>query len=223
MSSMTARVSELETFRRWRLDEEATLEDILPKLQGGFVATARMDAGSAFHKALELAEPGEFDVLQAQHEGQAYVFHIDTDAELELPSIRELRHSRTFPVDDGYITISGQVDTLLARRVDDHKTTAQMDAEGYFAGYQWRCYLTIFEADVFRWNVFEIREASDRFLAGLPKELSELPGLHYVIHGAHRLEQHRYPGMEADVARMAADFYRFAREHLPERFTAEAA
>lgn len=221
---MLARVSELETFRRWREDDEATLEDILPKLQGGFVATARMDAGSAFHKALELAEPGEFDVLQAHFGGQDYVFHIDTDAELELPHIRELRHSRTFAVDGGEITISGQVDTLLARRVDDHKTTAQMDAEGYFAGYQWRCYLTIFEADVFRWNVFEIREASDRFLDRLPAELRDLPGLHYVVHGAHTLQQHRYPGMEADVARLAADFYRFAKQHLPERFAqAEAA
>lgn len=223
MRAMTCRVSEMETFRRWREDEEATLDDILPKLQGGFVATARMDAGSAFHKALELAEPGEFDVLQTEHEGVAYVFHIDTDAELELPTIRELRHSKTFRVDGGQITVSGQVDTLLARRVDDHKTTAQMDAEGYFAGYQWRCYLTIFEANTFRWNVFEIREASDRFLAGLPAELRDLPGEHYVVHGAHRLEQHRYPGMEADVERLAADFYRFAREHLPERFSAEAA
>lgn len=223
MPAMIARVSELETFRRWREGDEATLEDILPKLQGEFVATARMDAGSAFHKALELSEPGEFTVLQAEHGGQAFVFHIDTDVELELPDIRELRHSKTFKVDDGHITISGQVDSLLARRVDDHKTTAQMDAEGYFAGYQWRCYLTIFEANTFRWNVFEVREASDRFMDGLPDELRGLPGEHYVVHGAHRLEQHRYPGMEADVERLAAEFYRFARDHLPERFHAEAA
>jgi hypothetical protein len=223
MVAMIARVSELETFRRWREDEEATLEDILPKLQGGFVATARMDAGSAFHKALELSEPGEFDLLQAEHEGQAYVFHFDTDAEIELPNIRELRHSKTFHVEGGTITVSGQVDSLLARRVDDHKTTAQMDAEGYFAGYQWRSYLTIFEANTFRWNVFEIREASERFLDTLPADRAALPGQHYVVHGAHRLEQHRYPGMEADVERLAADFYRFALAHLPERFTAEAA
>lgn len=216
---MLARVSELETFRRWREDEEADLPGLLARLRGEEAPSAKMAAGTGFHYALEHAQDGEYAVLQAP----GYVFHLDVDGELELPAIRELRDAITYAVDGGQITVSGQIDARHGRRVDDHKTTAQFDAESYFTGYQWRFYLEIHDADTFRWNVFEIREASATFLRLLPAELCEQPGQHYVVHGMHRLEQHRYPGMADDCARLAADFYRFARQHLPERFTALAA
>lgn len=217
---MLCRVSELESFRRWREDEEAELSALVARLRGEEPASPRMATGTAFHLALEHAQPGEFALLTVP----GYVFHIDADAEIELPSIRELRSHRDYPVDGGVLTVSGQVDGIEARRVDDHKTTQQMDAESYFGGYQWRFYLEIFHANRFRWNVFEIRDASDTFLRKLPKDLAALDAQHFIIHGAHRLEQFRYPSIAADCERLAADFYRFAREHLPERFAvAEAA
>lgn len=216
---MRCRVSEIETFRRWREDPDAELADILPRLRGEEAPSDRMAAGTALHLALEHATDGDYAVLQAP----GFVFHVDLDGELALPVIRELRAGRTYVVDGGEITVSGQVDARDGRRIDDHKSTAQLDVEGYYAGYQWRLYLEIHDADTFRWNVFEIREASDRFLSGLADELRELPARHYVLHGFHRIEQHRYPGMGADCERLVADFYRFAREHLPERFIEEAA
>lgn len=217
---MLCRVSEIEAFRRWREDEEAELDALVARLRGEEPPSDRMATGTAFHSALEVAELGEFDVLQVP----GYVFHIEADVDLEIAGIRELRAHKVYAVDGGELIVSGQVDALEALRIDDHKTTEQMDAEGYFAGYQWRYYLEIFAADRFRWNVFEIREASDRFLRRLPAELANIDAAHFVIHGSHRLEQYRYPGMAEDCARLAADFYRFARLHLPERFAvAEAA
>lgn len=213
---MLARVSELESFRRFLADEEAELSGFVAQMRGDFQATPAMLAGTAFHAALETASPGEFDTLTAGD----YTFIIDADAEIELPTIREIRASRTYAVDGGEIIVSGQVDCIHGKRVDDHKTTAQMNAESYWSGYQWRFYLDIHCANVFRWNVFDIREASDRYLS---KAANRPAGLVYVIHGAHRIEQFRYPGMREDCERLASAFYRFAREHLPERFVARAA
>jgi len=212
---MLARVSELESFRRWREDDDASLDALLAHLRGQERPSEHMAAGTAFHRALELAEPGEFDTLRAN----GFVFHVQADIELELPLIRELRASKAYIVDGGCLSVSGQVDSILGRRIDDHKTTAQMDAEGYFAGYQWRLYLELFQADRFRWNVFEVREASDTMLRDINASADES---HYVVHGGHRLEQHRYPGLADDCAVLAADFYRFAQQHLPERFEVPA-
>lgn len=207
---MRASVSDIEAYRRWREDPDAELAELLAQLRGQWPDSPRRSAGSAFHRALELAEPGEFEQLQAD----GHVFLIDAEIEIELPEVREVRASRTWQLPDGPLTLSGQVDAISGSRVDDHKTTVQMDAEGYLAGYPWRLYLELFGADTFRWNVFEMRQVLER-------ELSTLPGLPagrtYLIHAAHRLEQHRYPGMAQDCTRLLADFQAFARAHLPER------
>ena len=56
---MLARVSSIETFRRWRLDEEQDAADLIARLTD-FQPTEAMEAGTAFHKALELAEHFSF-------------------------------------------------------------------------------------------------------------------------------------------------------------------
>lgn len=190
---MLARVSSLETFRRWRHDDDATLEDIVDRLTS-FEPTEKMLAGTAFHKALELAEPGEFDTLEAD----GFIFRMP-DAELELPSIRELRAHRDY----GPLRVTGKVDCLLGQRIDDHKTTGSFRPESYLDGYQWRFYLDIFGADRFRWNVFEITPISgeDRV---------------YSVKPPHILEQVRYPGLRRDCESLAREFYDFASLHLPD-------
>jgi hypothetical protein len=199
------RVSEVESFRQWRNDEEAELVDLLARLRGLSEPSSEMLAGTAFHKALEDAQDGEVDVLQAD----GYTFEFLTDAELAIPSIRELRASKTYMVDGEPITITGQVDTLEGRRVEDHKTTGRFDPERYLDGYQWRLYLDIFGADHFRWNVFEIAPTSDP--------------AHWDVRNHHTLEQFRYPAMPADCEKLVTEFAHFVREYLPERCKARAA
>lgn len=195
---MLARVSSIETFRRWRQDEDATMESLVSRLTS-FEPTDNMLAGTAFHKALEIAEPGEYDQLEA--DGHTFLL---PDSDLALPAIRELRAFKAY----GAITVTGQVDALHGKRVEDHKTTASFRPDGYLEGCQWRFYLDLFDADVFRWNVFEIKHLKDKT---------------YLVQGQHTLEQYRYPGLHDDCTALAADYADFARLHLPDFNLPEAA
>lgn len=189
---MLARVSNLETFRRWRLDEEQDVADLVARLTD-FQPTEPMLAGTAFHKALELAQPGDYDVLSAN----GYTFLMPEDAAIELPSVRELRCSAQY----GPLRVTGQVDALHGLRVEDHKTTAYFNADTYLEGYQWRFYLDIFGAEVFRWNVFVISP-----VRGQP--------MTYEVAPPQTLEMCRYPGLHSDCMALAADYHAFAIRHL---------
>jgi len=196
---MTFRVSEVESFRQWRDDEDADIELLLARMRGQSEASEAMLAGTAFHKALEVAQVGSAAVLH----GLGYTFNVCGDFEIALPVIREVRASKTYSIDDFAITVSGQLDTIEGKRVEDHKTTGRFDPERYLGGYQWRYYLDIFGADVFRWNVFEIAATDDPVT--------------WDVQSLHRLEQYRYPGMTDDCQRLACELAQFAIRLMPER------
>ena len=187
---MLARVSHIEAFRQWRLTDDPP-EALVERLTS-FEPTEAMEAGTAFHRALELAQPGEYDRLEAN----GYTFILPEDCELYLPKVRELRCFRQY----GPLTVTGQVDALEGKRIEDHKTTAYFAAERYLDGCQWRFYLDIFGADVFRWNVFEIRE---------------IKPLVFEVADPQILEQHRYPGLHRDCERLAAEFYDVMSQFAP--------
>lgn len=202
MIAMTFRVSEVESFRQWREDEDAELDLLLARMRGETEASEAMLAGTAFHKALEVAQVGSASTLQAL----GYTFHIAGDFEIALPVIREVRAGKTYTDGEYAVTVSGQLDAIEGKRVEDHKTTGRFDPERYLGGYQWRLYLDIFEADRFRWNVFEIAATDDPLV--------------WDVHSFHKLEQFRYPAMGTDCEKLALDLGRFARQHLPERIRA---
>lgn len=203
MKEMTFRVSEVESFRQWREDEESDLELLLARMRGQTEASEAMLAGTAFHKALELAPIGSAPSLQAL----GYTFNFVGDFELAIPTVREVRAGKTYTGDGWALTVSGQLDAIEGKRVEDHKTTGRFDPERYIGGYQWRLYLEIFGADHFRWNVFEIARNDD----------AEPQGMVWDVFAAHRLEQYRYPGMGADCAKLVAELADFAQRYLPER------
>lgn len=192
------RVSEVESFRRWRDDDDSEFETIIDALTHGIQATEAMTAGTAFHKALETALEGTNDCLEAQ----GYRFEFPSDLELVLPPIRELRMSKTYMVDGLPIVITGQVDALDGRLIYDHKTTRHFDPDRYMQGFQWRLYLDIFGADFFCWNIFEISEKDTRL---------------YEVKGLHTLTQYRYPELAEDCKSLVSDFARFVRQHIPQR------
>lgn len=188
---MLARVSNLEAFRYWRHAEDQTIEDLIARLTS-YSPSEAMLAGTAFHAALEKAQPGEHDTLYAN----GFTFHMP-EGTLALPAIRELRLHGNY----GPLTVTGCVDILTGKRVEDHKTTGRFDPERYLEGYQWRFYLDLSGADVFRWNVFEISEVTPRV---------------YHVADPQYLHQYRYPGMHADCMRLAADFHDTLGPYLPE-------
>lgn len=190
---MLARVSNIETFRRWRQDEEQDAADLVARLTD-FMPTEAMLAGIAFHKALEDATPGDYPQLQVD----GYTFLLP-DAVLALPDVRELRAFANY----GPLRVTGQVDALQGKRVEDHKTTASFRPDGYLEGCQWRFYLDLFGANVFRWNVFELTP-----VRGQDKT--------YRVGEPHILEQCRYPTLHDDCMDLAREFHAFAAEHLPQ-------
>ncbi len=199
---MSFRVSNVEAFRQWRDDEESDLDALLSKLNGTFQPSPSMLAGTAFHRALEESKTGdEADTLTAL----GHTFLIRADINLHIPDIREVRADKTYVVDGQQIRISGQLDTISGKRVDDHKTTGRFDPERFMSGYQWRLYLDIFGADVFRWNVFEMS----------PVEADDMPANTWEVFAFHSLTQYRYPGLPADCQRLVDDFARFVRAYLP--------
>jgi hypothetical protein len=203
----TYRVSNVESFRQYEQDEEAEADDLIANIRGEKAPSAAMLAGTAFHKALELAQAGD---VSERVEALGHVFTFACDVEVEAAPVREMRASKTYMVDGEPITISGQVDALFGKRIDDHKTTGRFDPERYIAGCQWKLYLDIFGADLFRWNVFELQQvesttATDGF---------DLPPPEYEVIAQHTLEQFSYPTMGADCQRLVERFARFVRERI---------
>ncbi len=186
---MLVRVSNIEAFRRYRESEDMTADDLVRWLTTDN-PTPAMLAGTAFHAAIEVAADGEHETLEAN--GHTFLL---PDAEIALPAVREIRTQKQY----GDLTVTGCADLVIGRRVEDHKTTSRFDPERYLAGYQWRFYLDLFEADTFRWYVWQLREVAPMVFKVAPPEI---------------LEVHRYPGMERDCATLAADYLEFARVHL---------
>lgn len=204
---VVGRVTALDSFHRWRqgvgYDAGLDTEAYVKRMCDPFYDNPAMAKGRALHKALEVAVPGDFETLTAE----GITFHFDDDCELELATVRELRCGMEY----GDLFVTGQVDALEGKRVEDHKSTGFFQAETYLDGYQWRFYLDIFEADVFRWNVYPLRPYRD------PITNIVLPD-HFAVGKIEVIEQRRYPGLHRDCAALAAEYLEFSRAFiLPEQ------
>jgi hypothetical protein len=184
----TYRVSHLAAYARWKQQEG---EDLGWLYQSIFASesTESMSRGTAFHAALETACEGEYSIVEAQ----GYRFAFTCEAELYLPKTREIRRSKDY----GGIIVSGQCDGIEGKRIIDHKTVQQFDAEYHLDGWQHRFYLDIFEADRFDWHIWEVAAMKDD-----PKT--------YEVYAHHLLTQYRYPALEEDCRRLALEFRDFA-------------
>jgi hypothetical protein len=184
-------VSNLDLYRTWREDEELDLAWLLDRLTRR-EQTENMIVGEALHKALETAKDGEFMSISAN----GYTFQFLDDVELYIPQHREISISQQY----GDLLVRGRVDCVDGIRVEDHKTTQYFDPDRFLSGYQWRFYLDMMGANLFRWNVFELADTDDESV--------------YVIRNFHRLEQMRYPKLHEDCAKLAAEYLQFAEQHL---------
>jgi hypothetical protein len=193
--------SDIDALRYYLAHDDADLSALIAQLRKETPQTPSMAAGTALHAALETCSDGEFTELSAN----GYTFELACSGEIDLPTIREVKATKDYFINDCSVTLVGKVDAIHGRRVDDHKFTSRFDAERFLSSYQWKIYLDIFGADEFRWNIFEGRQDSQN-----PQN--------YAIYGFHKLTVHRYPDMTWDVVRALGQFVDFAREYLPERF-----
>lgn len=189
-------VSDLETYRYWQDDENATLEDLLRRLRHEEPPSDRMLAGSALAKLMERGGPYA-DV--EEQDGWRFVFALD--AEMEQPDCHEVEGELVIETPGGPVTLVGHADMLTSREVRDQKLTERWDAERYLDSLQWRAYLLMFERRRF---VYEVFEASYRDRTVTLREL-------------HHLAFYAYPDMRRDVERAVAELAAFVAKHLPGR------
>lgn len=142
--------SDLESFRYFKANEESTLDDLIRRLAHKEPPTPQMAAGHAFAKLMEHAGERSLDV----EEVDGWTFTFDLDAELALPPVRELKAEVLFDTPSGPVTLVGKCDALDGIVVRDQKLTERFDAERYTDSLQWRCYLEMFGARSFAYDVF---------------------------------------------------------------------
>lgn len=197
MKTLRVSASDLDAFRYFMDREDGDLPSLLAQLRRELPATPAMLAGTALHTALENAQIGVVEALEAD----GYRFIIEAEADLELPDIREMKVTDERQIRDTMVTLVGKVDGANGRTILDHKLTQRFDPERFLNSYQWRVYLDLFDADLFEWIVYEAKPfgPDDREIT---------------IKDVHRLTAHRYPGMTSDLNRELAGFVDFAKIHL---------
>jgi hypothetical protein len=184
-------VTDLETWRYHKESETATLEDLVNQLLHREPPTPRMEAGKAFAKLFEHARHG----ILHDEEVDGWKFYFDLDAEIALPSVRELKAEVVFETPSGPVTLVGKTDCFDGA-VHDQKLSDNFDAERYLDSLQWRSYLDMFRAKKFIYDVF---------VGKRDEEAKEVRIVDY-----HPLPFYAYPGIRDDVQRAVnelADVY----------------
>lgn len=199
---MRLSVTDLDSFRYYKESEEMDVDALLRRLRKQEPPSQAMLAGRALHSVLEHATAGAaLDVAEAE----GFKFHFKVDCAIELPAVRELKGEVQIVTPAGLVTLVGVVDGLEGG-IYDHKLTARFDAERYADSYQWRCYLEMFGARKFVYNVFEGKEGDH------PNE--------WVIFGFQQFPLYAYEGMRADVVRELSELAAFVRKFVPEKMAA---
>lgn len=200
---MRLHVTDLDQLLWFRKLENMTTEELVSRLRREAPPNRAMAMGTAWHSILE--EPQEDELLMVKRDG--FTFIVEADACLTLPQVREIRAEKTYIVDGIPVTLTGGCDGISGTVVYDHKLTARPDPEKYFDSYQWRAYMDIFDAEIFRYVLWHAKDDGDSILI---RSVDEFP-------------VYRYPTMRDDLMVGLHEFVQFAREHLPERFETEEA
>lgn len=195
---MRVSVSNVDAYLRYKRNEDVTLEELLAQLRRETPPTENMLAGTAFHKFLEQSVDGE--VESATVDG--FTFRLEVDAELVLPSLREVKAVSLYDIDGIHVELVGIVDVIDGTTITDHKLTSRFDPERYTDAFQWRAYLAMFGAERFIYNVFTANKAADGA---------------WVVSAFDRFPLYRYPAMDDDVSRVLTEYVHFAANHLKEK------
>lgn len=195
-------VTDLDSMLYWR-ESEMEFADFLKRLRGEEPPGPNMLAGRAFHKLLENAS--ESEIFAAEQDGIRFDFAIEQ--EIALPVVRELKAEKVFDTPFGPVTLVGKVDGLHGKTINDYKLTERFEAERYADSYQWRSYLTMFDATNFVYDAFVCRYDGPRV---------------YVF-DYHRLPFCAYPGMAEEVYREVCALAEIVAKYVPQKIQREAA
>ncbi len=209
-------VSILEKFRRWiwcddpesQYDNE---EKFLESLQGIFKGTPKTAFGGAFHQIIE----GEYTIdrkLNIYQAGGFYFTHEQAKPALDYRNehtamVYEMNTREAFETKYGPIQVSGRTDGIEGLAIRDSKTKFRNpDYQEYVASCQWKLYLEMMEADLFYYDVFEVKH----FKEDAYHSQKLFPDV--VIEPAVPLLCTRYPGMRSDIDEILNLFMEYMTE-----------
>lgn len=195
-------VSDLESWRYWKANEDSTLDELVARLTKKDPPTPQMEAGRALAKLFEFATPRSIDSWEL--DGWAFRFELD-GARFTLPAARELKAEVVFATPSGPVTLVGMVDGLDGLIVRDQKLTEKFDPERYLDSLQWRSYLTMFGAREFTYDIFVAKYERERgrtvVVDGEETFVEGAFTKKVTIREYHPLTFYAYPNMRDDVQR----------------------
>lgn len=192
--------TQLESYRRWMINDESTIGDMINYLLRRTPPTEAMLAGSAFHKVLENAKYNDELTLVEQ---DGFKFDLSAlDCEISLPESKEFKLEKQTIINGEQVTFVGVVDAIQVNEIFDHKLTSRPDAENYIDSMQWRCYLDWFDCDKFTYNLFQSCKPDNQDI--------------YQIKSFLPISFYRYDSMRRDIRDIASSFIEFVKTHVPE-------
>lgn len=198
---MRVSVTDLDSWRFYKASDDMDVEALLRRLRREEPPTQAMLAGRALHSALEHSRECAVESL----ESEGFTFRFIGDFDIPLLAVRELKGDVMIDTPCGPVTLVGVIDGHDGA-IHDWKLTERFDAERYADSYQWRCYLTMFNAHKFVYGVFEGKEGDH------PNE--------WTIWGYQSFPLYAYDGMRDDVVREVSELAEFIARHVPEKAAA---
>lgn len=164
-------VTNIEKFRRYLAEASPydTQQAVIDGLLGRFEGNPKTVTGSAYHKLIE--NPYHPSIKGMEIGGYEYVV-VDNIAFPEEAALQGVAYYRKHPLmvyevdvkkpyhtSYGPVLVSGRVDGLEGKRVNDTKTKFRPvdDLSEYLDSVQWRYYLDILGCDLFHYNLFEMK------------------------------------------------------------------
>lgn len=183
-----------------------TEEALVETIKGTFVGTDKTKVGHAYHKIIE----GDYQYLGGKYAAEGIIF----TKEQALPAIRyQLLHdnilsevpvSKIYDTRYGPVQVNGRVDAIEGLRIRDAKTKFRsVDLKEYLASSQWKYYLDMLDAEIFYYDVFEVKRFSE--LPPGKRGPFEVPASVHIV-GHDPMELVRYPQMEQEITTLLNDF-----------------
>ena len=154
-------VTALEKFRRMieNVSDYDTEASLVETLEGKFKGTIKTSIGTAFHRLIELPfspthgctiENISFSPEQAN---KAILYRNTMVYMIHEVSANKIYHTKHMD-----FHVSGRADGIWGNQIRDAKLKFSLPAWGeYFNSCQWKFYLDMFDADIFFYDVFEVR------------------------------------------------------------------
>jgi hypothetical protein len=197
------RQSLLEQFRRVVSTEWADEVELLAAVRGQpLPPNWMMESGTEWHRLLASEVPGvvRYGRDHAAEPSRQFQFNGATVLAARRfvgPGLVEVPGSRVFDLGSQQVRVTGTCDHLRGLVVSDHKTCfSAPDARDYQLSLQWRVYLLIHHAQVFRYCLWHFAEPDSHGYC----EFRDVVSFRFFA----------YPDMEQDVLRLVREFVLWA-------------